>query len=254
MLTIDLSGRIALVTGASGELGRVIAKTLAQCGADVVLHYCRSREGAQRAARDVEAAGRRAFLVQCDITDMQQVQAMQNTVASEFGKVSLLVANAVIQYAWKPILEQPLADFQSQFDSCAMQTVHLAKAFMPDMIEAGYGRMVAINTECAAMAEPGVGAYTAGKRALDGIVRCLAKEVGCHGITVNQVAPGWTISERDRVNHTESAPDYDASVPLKRRGTDAEIAQMTAFLLSDLASFTTGAYIPVSGGRVMPAI
>lgn len=254
MLAIDLSGRTALVTGASGELGRVIAAVLAQCGADVVLHYCRSREGAERAAQQVQAVERRAFLVQCDITDYLQVEQMQKTIIDQFGRVELLVANAVIQYPWKPILEQPLEDFHSQFDSCAMQTVHLAKAFLPDMIAAGYGRMVAVNSECSAMAEAGVGAYTAGKRALDGIVRCLAKEVGCHGITVNQVAPGWTISERDRNHHTESAPEYEKTVPLGRRGTDLEIAQMTAFLLSDLASFTTGAYIPVSGGRVMPAI
>jgi len=85
-------------------------------------------------------------------------------------------------------------------------------------------------------------------------VRVLAKEVGMHGITVNQVAPGWTISERDRRNHTEAAPDYDRTVPLGHRGEDQDIANMTAFLLSDLAGFTTGAYIPVSGGRVMPAI
>ncbi len=254
MLKIDLSGKLALVTGASGELGSVIARTLAECGADVVLHYCRNAERAQRAAKAVEAAGRRAFLVQCDVTDFEDVQRMQNIVSEQCGTVDLLVANAVIQYEWKSILEQPLQDFQSQFDSCVMQTVHLAKAFLPAMIEKNYGRIVAINTECAAMAEPNVGAYTAGKRGLDGIIRCLAKEVGCHGITVNQVAPGWTISERDRINHTESAPDYDRTVPLGRRGTDMEIAQMTAFLLSDLASFTTGAYIPVSGGRVMPAI
>lgn len=254
MLKIDLQGKIALVTGASGELGRTIARTLAECGADVVLHYCHGAERAERAAEAVRRTGRRAFLVQCDVTDYEDVMRMQKKVSEEFGTVNLLVANAVIQYEWKSILEQPLADFQSQFDSCVMQTVHLAKAFLPAMIEQNYGRIVAINTECAAMAEPNVGAYTAGKRGLDGIVRCLAKEVGCHGITINQVAPGWTISERDRVNHTEAAPDYDRTVPLGRRGTDAEIAQMTAFLLSDLASFTTGAYIPVSGGRVMPAI
>lgn len=254
MLSIDLTGKCALVTGASGELGSVIAATLAECGADVVLHYHSSRERAERTAECVRSFGRRAFLVQCDVTDFTQVQQMQKMVAEQFGKVDLLVANAVIQYAWKPILEQELCDFQSQFDSCAMQTVHLVKAFLPDMIAQRYGRVVAINTECSAMAEAGVGAYTAGKRALDGIVRCLAKEVGCHGITVNQVAPGWTISERDRKNHSESAPEYEKTVPLGRRGTDAEIAQMVAFLLSDLASFTTGAYIPVSGGRVMPAI
>ena len=244
MLELDLNGKTALVTGASGELGRVIARTLAECGADVAVHYNGSRERAEQTAQSVRALGRRALIV----------QAMQQTIRSQLGVTDLIVANAVIQYRWTSILEQDLADFQSQFDSCAMQTVHLAKAFLPDMIAQHYGRFVAINTECAAMAEAGVGAYTAGKRALDGIVRVLAKEVGCHGITVNQVAPGWTISERDRTDHTEEAPDYDKTVPLGHRGTDQDIANMTAFLLSDLAKFTTGAYIPVSGGRVMPAI
>lgn len=254
MLELDLNGKTALVTGASGELGRVIARTLAECGADVAVHYNGSRERAEQTAQSVRALGRRALIVQADVTDADSVQAMQQTIRAELGATDLIVANAVIQYRWTSILEQDLADFQSQFDSCAMQTVHLAKAFLPDMIAQHYGRFVAINTECAAMAEAGVGAYTAGKRALDGIVRVLAKEVGCHGITVNQVAPGWTISERDRTDHTEEAPDYDKTVPLGHRGTDQDIANMTAFLLSDLAKFTTGAYIPVSGGRVMPAI
>lgn len=253
-MTIDLTGRIALVTGASGELGRVIARTLAECGADVAVHYHGNREKAERTAETIRACGRRAFVVQADVTDPESVLAMHNEIRANLGTVDLIVANAVIQYAWTSILEQPLEDFDSQFRSCAMQTVHLAKAFLPDMQAKKYGRFVAINTECAAMAEANVGAYTAGKRALDGIVRVLAKEVGRDGITVNQVAPGWTISDRDRVNHTEEAPDYDKTVPLGHRGTDADIANMVAFLLSDLAGFTTGAYIPVSGGRVMPAI
>nr|MCR5178315.1 SDR family oxidoreductase [Lachnospiraceae bacterium] len=92
------------------------------------------------------------------------------------------------------------------------------------------------------------------KRGLDGIVRVLAKELGEYGITVNQVAPGWTVSEKDRREHSEVNEEYDRTVPLKRRGTDEEIANMVVFLASDLASFTTGAYIPVSGGRVMPGI
>lgn len=254
MVTIDLSGKIALVTGASGELGRTIARRLAECGADIVVHYCGGSERAEQTAEAVRSLGRRAFVVQADVTDFDSIMEMQKKIKAEFGTVSLIVANAVIQYRWTSILEQELVDFQSQFDSCAMQTVYLAKAFLPDMIAANYGKYVAINTECSAMAEPGVGAYTAGKRALDGIVRCLAKEVGEYNITVNQVAPGWTISDKDRMQHTESAPEYEKTVPLKRRGTDMDIANMTAFLLSDLAGFTTGAYIPVSGGRVMPAI
>ncbi|MNP39239.1 3-oxoacyl-[acyl-carrier-protein] reductase FabG [compost metagenome] len=101
---------------------------------------------------------------------------------------------------------------------------------------------------------PGQSAYVAGKRGMDGVYRVLAKEIGEHQITVNQIAPGWTISENDRTNNTEISEDYNKTVPLKRRGTDQEIANVVAFIASDLASFITGAYIPVSGGNVMPAI
>lgn len=101
---------------------------------------------------------------------------------------------------------------------------------------------------------PTQSAYVAGKRGMDGIYRILAKEVGASGITVNQVAPGWTISDRDREEGTEISVAYSSTVPLRRRGTDQEIANVVAFLASDLSSFITGAYVPVSGGNVMPAI
>ncbi|MHB1682837.1 MAG: SDR family NAD(P)-dependent oxidoreductase [Bacilli bacterium] len=99
-------------------------------------------------------------------------------------------------------------------------------------------------------------AYVAGKRGLDGIVRVLAKEVGEDQVTVNQIAPGWTISDSDRHRDTTSEMEerYRQTVPLKRRGTDQEVANVVAFVASDLASFITGAYIPVCGGRVMPGI
>ncbi len=257
MLTIDLRGQTALITGASGMLGRVTARVFADCGANLILHYYHGKEQAEALAGTLRAqTGRRILTVQADITDADSVNAMkQRVMASGLPMPDILVHNAVIQYEWKPIIEQPLADFDSQYQSCVMQTVHMTKAFVPEMISRGRGgRIVVINTECAAMAEANCGAYTAAKRGLDGIVRVLAKELGPHGITVNEVAPGWTITENDRRNHTEVQPEYDKTVPLGRRGTDMEIAQMCAFLASPLASFTTGAYIPVSGGRVMPAI
>lgn len=102
--------------------------------------------------------------------------------------------------------------------------------------------------------QPTYSAYVAGKRGLDGVVRVLAKEVGEHDITINQVAPGWTISYKERETGVNPAPEYVASVPLKRRGTDDDIARMVAFFASDLSSFTIGAYIPVAGGNVMPTI
>ena len=89
---------------------------------------------------------------------------------------------------------------------------------------------------------------------MDGVLRVLAKEVGQHQITVNQVAPGYTISDRDREAGTERDASYESTVPLARRGTDQEIANVVAFLTSDLASYITGAYVPVCGGNVMATI
>jgi 3-oxoacyl-[acyl-carrier protein] reductase len=253
-MNINLTGKKAIVTGGSGQLGRCIVRTLAECGADIAIHYHKNRDKAEELVAELKAMGRNAGAFQADITNEQSIYAMRDKVYEEFGKPDIIVNNAVIQYTWKSILEQDSTDFFSQFDSCVMHNVYMNKAFVPHMIEQQYGRIVVMNTECAALADAGSAAYVAGKRGLDGLVRCLAKEIGKYNITVNQVAPGWTISEKDRMEHTEIQPDYDKMVPLGHRGTDQDIANMVCFLASDLAAFTTGAYIPVAGGRVMPAI
>ena len=122
------------------------------------------------------------------------------------------------------------------------------------MIQKRWGRIIGINTECSMQYQQLQSAYVSGKRGMDGVLRVLAREVGEHQITVNQVAPGWTISEKDRESGSERQSGYEKSVPLKRRGKDQEVANVVAFLASDLASFITGGYIPVCGGNVMPAI
>ena len=253
-MEINLNGKVAIVTGATGQLGRVMARTLASCGADVCIHYNSNIEKASMLKEELESIGVKAMISQCDITNIDDIKRMKEEVCSILGAPDIIVNNAVIQYAWKNILEQELEDYESQFKSCVMQNVHMAKVFVPSMIDKGYGRVIGINTECSMQSFPNQSAYVAGKRGMDGVLRILAKEVGEHGITVNQVAPGWTISDRDRQANTEVQEQYDKNVPLKRRGTDQEIANVVAFLASDLSSFITGAYIPVCGGNVMPCI
>ncbi|MEI9999527.1 MAG: SDR family NAD(P)-dependent oxidoreductase [Verrucomicrobiota bacterium] len=254
MIAIDLSGKIALVTGASGELGRVMTQVLAEAGADVAIHYHQNRTGAEQVAAAVQKLGRRACLLTGDVGDPAAVAAMQRDVARELGAPDVVVTNAVSQYAWKTVLEQPIDDYDAQYRACVRQNVLLAQAFAPAMIEKKWGRIVAISTECVMQAAPTQSAYVAGKKGMDGLLRVLAKEIGAHGVTVNEVAPGWTISARDRAAGTEKQADYESKVPLRRRGEDREIAHVVAFLASDLASFITGAYVPVCGGNVMPAV
>lgn len=253
-MEINLRGKKALVTGGSGGLGRTIVRTLAECGADVAVHCFSDRTSADLLCAELQALGRRSMVLTADVTQEESVMHMKSQMESTFGMPDILIANAVIQYDRKPLLQQDKQDFYSQFESCVMQMVYLSKTFVPYMQAQNYGRIVVMNTECSMLAEPTFSAYTAAKRGLDGIVRVLAKETGAYQITVNQIAPGWTITDKEREQGVFDAPEYVESVPLKRRGTDVDIANMAAFLASDLASFTTGAYIPVAGGRVMPAI
>ncbi|RIX53139.1 SDR family oxidoreductase [Paenibacillus nanensis] len=253
-MKIDLTGKTALITGATGDLGRVMARTLAACGADIAIHYHANERKAAELQNEIRGMGRRAIAVQGDVTKEDDIRNIKTAVQEGLGRVDIVVANAVIQYNWTTVLEQPLEDYVGQFESCVLQSVLLAKAFVPDMKQQRWGRFIGINTECAMQNFPTQSAYTAGKRGMDGVYRVLAREVGESQVTVNQVAPGWTISDRDRESGTEINEGYSAAVPLKRRGTDQEIANAVAFLASDLAGFITGAFIPVNGGNIMPAI
>lgn len=256
MLKIDLTGKTVVVTGGTGQLGRVMVRTLAGCGADVAINFRTNEAKAAELKAEVEALGRRAITVQADVTKEADVYAMRDAVVAGLGAPQILVNNAVIQYPWKNILDQPLEDYVGQFESCVLHNVLMAKAFVPAMIEAKYGRIVGINTECSMQLFVGQSAYVAGKRGMDGVMKVLAKEVGPHNITVNEVAPGWTISDADRESggNRDASGGYTKNVPLGRRGTDQEIANAVAFLASDLASFITGVYLPVCGGFVMPCI
>ena len=247
-MNLDLTGRVALVTGATGELGRAITRTLAGCGARVAIHYHRAADRA--VALQKELPGSEIF--SADITSQEEINRMRDAVKAKLGAPDIIVTNAVIQYQWTKVLEQSPADYRSQFERCVLQNVLMAQAFLPDMIAKKRGRVIAINTECAMQNDPNQSAYVAGKRGMDGLLRVLAKEVGEHGITVNQVAPGWMLSEnRPAADRPDS---YREQIPLKKWGTDQDVANAVAFLASDLAGYITGVYLPVCGGHVMPGI
>ena len=248
---LDLTGRIALVTGGSGDLGRVISRTLASCGAQVVVHYHSRAAEAEKVVADIIAAGGKAWACSADLGDEAATIKLAANIRTHVGDPHIVVANAVVQYQpWASVLEQPLTDFDSQYRSCVRQAVLLAKAFAPAMQRAKGGRFIGLSTECAAQCRPGQSAYVSGKRGMDAVLKVLANELGPDGITVNQVAPGWMLSDRNR----DDAPVdwYINEIPLRRRGHDQDVANAIAFLASDLASYITGTWLPVAGGHVMP--
>ncbi|MBI5092035.1 MAG: SDR family oxidoreductase [Candidatus Hydrogenedentes bacterium] len=259
-MRIDLEGKVAVVTGATGQLGRVMIRTLAECGADVVIHYARNKAKAEELAAEVIKIGGRALTARADVTDFASVQRMARRVTREWADADIIVNNAVIQYNWTTILEQKVSDYESQFRSCVLHNLHMAKCFLPGMIRKGAGRVIGINTECTLQCWPSQSAYVSGKHGMNGLLQVMAKEVGAHGITVNQVAPGWMLSDRDRALEAagktpqDAERKYAAMLPLKHRGEDQDIANVVAFLASDLAKFITGAFIPVNGGgATLPA-
>lgn len=252
MIPIDLSNKVAVITGGSGALGRVMVRTLAEAGADIAICYYRDQETARLLQDEITAKGVRATVVQADVTNQESINAMRDVVSERLGPADIIVNNAVIQYNWTSVLEQPAEDYESQFQSCVLHNVYMAQAFVPAMIASEWGRVVSINTECSMQNFERQSAYTSGKRGMDGVLRVLAKEVGAQGVTVNQVAPGWTVSEKSEASASDE--HYWRKVPMQRRGTAQEIANVVLFLASDLASYITGAYIPVCGGNVMPTI
>jgi 3-oxoacyl-[acyl-carrier protein] reductase len=242
------------VTGASGDLGRVIARTLAVCGAHVIVHYHRREANALNLVEEIRGLGVRSCALPADVASMDSVIALRDEAVRAVGEVDIVICNAVSWHTKVSVLDLPLDEFEAVHRTCVLQVVTLAKAFAPAMIRRRWGRFVGISSEVAMQALPNTGPYTAGKRGMDGVIRVLAHELGEHQITVNQVAPGWIVTDKDRNSHTERCEPYEWHVPLRRRGFDYDVANAVAFLSSDLAEFITGAYIPVCGGNVMPAI
>ena len=253
-MVVDLSGKTALITGGSGGLGRRIAKNLSSCGADVIVTYYNDKESAFSLVEEIKKEGKGAYAVYCDIRNEESVNKMRDEISANFKMPDILCVNAVVQYKWFDILEQDPKDYYSQFESCVMQLVYISKAFAPHLKEQKYGRIVVTNTECTMLCEKGTSAYVAGKRGLDGVAKILAKELGEYNITVNQVAPGWVIHDKERKDGGYESTDYIKEVPLGHRGEDIDIANAVTFLASDYARFITGAFLPVCGGRAMNII
>ena len=239
-----LDGKVILVTGGARGIGAHISRTLAREGATVAINYSGSKDRAEELARSI---GGRAY--QADVRDADAVNAMVEAIVADLGHIDGVVNNAISGKQSGSFAEASWADYSNSFDFGCKQVVNVVRAVRPHFVAQGGGRVVNIVTELWNMAPADWSVYMAGKGAMVGLSRSLACELGPENITVNMVAPGWMADEKVDTTSTGSQ-NFAASVPLRKHGSADEIGHGCAFFMSHLAAYVTGAYLPVTGGRV----
>jgi 3-oxoacyl-[acyl-carrier protein] reductase len=269
-LEIDLSGRVALVTGGSRGLGRADALTLAQAGADVVIADIQlESDSGEEAARygvlaqaaraqgavyteatadEIRSLGRRALAVRCDVTDREQVDAAVARTVEELGSVDILVNNAGTLDHVGQLQDQQPELWERDLRVNLTGAFNCAQAVWPHMREEGWGRIVNMASVAGTLGGFGQASYSTTKAGLLGLTRSLALEGARHGITVNAIVPGVIGTEAFDFGNPAMNERMVARTALRRPGNPQEVANAIAFLCSDLASYITGVGLNVSGG------
>jgi len=244
-----LEGKVAIVTGGGRGIGAGISKQLTDHGASVAIVYHQGVEAAEATAEKLVADGKDAGACQCDIRSADSVQALVDGVMERWGRVDGLVNNAIAGRQHAPFDEATPQDYEDMLDYGCRAVINTIRAVRPIMKAQGDGRVVNIVTELWNMESPEWSTYLAGKGAMVGISRALANELGPDGIRINMIAPGWMATEKvDR--ESDGSKGFAATLPLRYHGTGEEIGKGCVFYLSELSDYVTGAYLPITGGRI----
>jgi 3-oxoacyl-[acyl-carrier protein] reductase len=269
-LDIDLSGRVALVTGGSRGLGRADALALARAGADVAIAdiQIESDESAdaerygvlaqvarsqglvytESTVEEIRGRGRRSLAVKCDVTDRDQVETAVARVADELGTIQILVNNAGTLDHTAQFHQQSPELWERDLRVNLTGAFNCAQAVWPAMRESGWGRIVNMASVAGTLGGFGQASYSTTKAGLLGLTKTLALEGARHGITANAIVPGIIGTEAYGFGNPEMNERMVRRTAMRRPGEPEEIAHVIAFLCSDLASYITGAEIPVTGG------
>lgn len=246
-----MKDKVAIVTGSSRGIGAAIAKALARAGAKVAVNYVASRAQGQKVVDEIVAAGGRALLVRANATARDEVEAMVRGVEAELGPVDILVNNASIEFPIVPFAEYRWEDFERKVNGEAKASFFTCQAVIPGMIQRRGGCIVNVSSTLSRSPGPGFVAHTSAKSGLDGFSKALALELGPHGIRVNVVAPGLTLTDATRDQPKQFHEAIAAHTPLRRLAEPEDVAGAVAFLCSEAARHVTGVYLPVCGGAHM---
>jgi len=246
-MPIQLSGKVALVTGASKGVGRGIALALARHGATVVVNYNSDQAGARDTLATIEAAGGRGLIAQASVASADQIDRLFEQITATYGRLDILVNNAGVQ-TWKALLDLTESDWDHVLDTNLKGTFLCTQRAAALMKAQGSGRILHIGSGCNKVAFPHLVNYTASKGGIEQFTKVAAVELGKFGITVNCVAPGAIEVERTKEEAGDYAGTWSAVTPLGRVGTPEDVARAVLFFTSDLADFVTGQTLYVDGG------
>ncbi len=256
---IDLTGKVALITGGGGGIGRASALALAAAGADIAIIEV-IPERCDEVVAQVEAMGRRALAISGNVMESDVVRGAVEATASHFGRLDILVNNAG-GVTWRAFSDLAEKNWRRHIDLNLISNLAATSSAIPHMIAAGGGAIVNVTSIEASRAAPGYAVYAACKAGINNLTRTLAVELSEHGIRVNSIAPDFTLTPGVQGNFT--GPVDESKWPLKsgetnevlrrripagRPGIDTECGNLVAFLSSSLASYITGTIIPVDGG------
>jgi 3-oxoacyl-[acyl-carrier protein] reductase len=245
----ELSGKVAIVTGASKGIGAAIARAFGKAGAAVAVNYASSKADADRVVSDIVRDGGKAVAIQADVAKRGDVQRLFTETRERLGRPSILVNNAGV-YHFAPLEAVTEEDFHRQFNAnvlgAILATQEAVKAFNGDG-----GAIINLSTIASTNPSPNTLVYSASKSAIDAVTRELAIELAGRGIRVNAIAPGMTETEGFAAAglSAESAKALGFSLPMGRIGKPEDIAKVALFLASDQSGWVTGERIPVSGGQ-----
>jgi NAD(P)-dependent dehydrogenase (short-subunit alcohol dehydrogenase family) len=250
----DLTGRVALVTGASRGLGQYFGRALARAGADLVI-TSRHRDDLEPFAAEIQSLGRRAAPVQLDVRDHGSIQSMAEQALAAFGRVDILVNNAGCNVR-KRAVDVTWEDWNLVLETNLRGTFFVSQAIARHMIEARYGRIITIGSETCVAGYAGLGPYGASRGGVRQLTMSLAHDWGEYGITVNCLAPGWFKTAQNRVMYEDAGwVEYlSERIPLGRPGTPNDLDGAVVFLASEESRYMTGQTILVDGGISVGAL
>ena len=251
-MELGLEGKVALVTGAGSQVGfgRGIAMILAQQGCDVIVNDI-DEEGVKKTATDIEALGRRALAIKCDVTKIPEVKDMVKQVLDKFDRIDILVNNAGRTTKPTPFVDTPEENWETVFNLNLYGVFYCTKAVLPQMLERKSGKIVNITSGAGISGMPRCVHYGASKAAIIAFTKGLSKEVIGSGVNVNAVAPG--VGDTNFLV-TGEFPEGEidravATVPTRKSTTPEDVGNMVAYLASDLASQVVGQTYLVDGGH-----